>query len=260
MAAGHSTTTSSSGSITHKHLFLALISTSTVTTPTTAQRQTIKMLHSCTGETEWRMQQELLFKVLVVGDLGVGKTSIIKRYVHQIFSQHYRATIGVDFALKVLQWDSDTVIRLQLWDIAGQERYGNMTRVYYREAVGALVVFDVTRASTFEAVLKWKDDLDSKVTLNHGRPIPAVLLANKSDQIAYQLPKLDFFCRENGFVGWFETSAKENTNIDEAARCLVEHIMNNEESSVSEREPTSILLSGYASTARSPLNCSSCLK
>ena len=65
------------------------------------------------------MQQERLLKVLVIGDLGVGKTSVIKRYVHQVFSQHYQATIGVDFALKVLKWDHNTVIRLQLWDIAG---------------------------------------------------------------------------------------------------------------------------------------------
>ncbi|KAJ0003969.1 hypothetical protein NQD34_010183 [Periophthalmus magnuspinnatus] len=208
------------------------------------------------------MQQELLFKVLVIGDLGVGKTSIIKRYVHQIFSQHYRATIGVDFALKVIHWDNNTVVRLQLWDIAGQERYGNMTRVYYREAVGALVVFDVTRASTFEAVLKWKDDLDSKVTLNHGRPVPAVLLANKSDQLASHSPKLDTFCKENGFVAWFETSAKENTNIEEAANCLVEHIMTNEENPGLEREPTSLVLSGYSHSHRDHLNinCPSCPK
>ncbi len=114
-----------------------------------------------------------------MGELGTGKTSIIKRYVHQFFSQHYRATIGVDFALKVLRWDPETVVRLQLWDIAGQERFGSMTRVYYKEAVGAFVVFDVTRGATLEAVPKWKADLDSKVVLPDGRPIPTVLLANK---------------------------------------------------------------------------------
>ncbi|KAM9401420.1 ras-related protein Rab-38-like [Salvelinus alpinus] len=187
------------------------------------------------------MQQERLLKVLVIGDLGVGKTSIIKRYVHQIFSQHYRATIGVDFALKILNWDHKTVVRLQLWDIAGQERYGNMTRVYYREAVGALVVFDMTRASTFQAVLKWKRDLDSKVALGNGRPVPAVLLGNKCDQLSTglcsKLPKLENFTRDHGFVGWYETSAKDNTNIDAAIMCLVESIMAVEEERLSGGDP-----------------------
>ncbi|XP_028406002.1 ras-related protein Rab-32-like [Dendronephthya gigantea] len=175
---------------------------------------------------------EFLFKVLVIGDLGTGKTSIIKRYVHQFFSIHYRATIGVDFALKVLNWNDDTLIRLQLWDIAGQERFGNMTRVYYKEAVGAFVVFDVTRATTYEAVEKWKSDLDSKVFLPNGSPIPAVLLANKCDQVTEGLysntSQMNEFCAEKGFAGWFETSAKENIGIDEAASFLVNKILENE--------------------------------
>ncbi|CAB3997991.1 ras-related Rab-38-like [Paramuricea clavata] len=175
---------------------------------------------------------EFLFKVLVIGDLGTGKTSIIKRYVHQFFSIHYRATIGVDFALKVLNWNDDTLIRLQLWDIAGQERFGNMTRVYYKEAVGAFVVFDVTRATTYEAVEKWKSDLDSKVFLPNGSPIPAVLLANKCDQVSEGLysntTQMNEFCAEKGFAGWFETSAKENIGIDEAAAFLVNKILDNE--------------------------------
>lgn len=69
------------------------------------------------------LRKEHLYKVLVIGDLGVGKTSIIRRYVHQTYSNNYRATIGVDFALKVLNWDSETV-RLQLWDIAGTTHAG----------------------------------------------------------------------------------------------------------------------------------------
>ncbi|XP_070607741.1 ras-related protein Rab-38 [Erythrolamprus reginae] len=179
-------------------------------------------------------QQEHLYKLLVIGDLGVGKTSVIKRYVHRNFSPHYRATIGVDFALKVLSWDAETVVRLQLWDIAGQERFGNMTRVYYREAVGAFIVFDVTRPATFEAVAKWKQDLDTKLTLPNGQLVPTVLLANKCDQGQELLVnngfKMDQFCNDNGFVGWFETSAKENINIEEAARCLVKHIISSDNS------------------------------
>ncbi|XP_076833336.1 ras-related protein Rab-38 [Brachyhypopomus gauderio] len=176
-------------------------------------------------------QKEHLYKILVIGDLGVGKTSIIKRYVHQNFSSNYRATIGVDFALKVLNLDQET-IRLQLWDIAGQERFGNMTRVYYREAMGAFIVFDMTRPSTFEAVTKWKQDLDAKLGVSGGRRVPAVLLANKCDQGRDVLTnngiEMEDFCRDNGFLGWFETSAKENINIDEAANCLVKHILANE--------------------------------
>jgi len=173
-----------------------------------------------------------LYKILVIGDLGTGKTSIIKRYVHQFFSQHYRATIGVDFALKVLNWDANTLIRLQLWDIAGQERYGNMTRVYYKEAVGAFIVFDVTRVNTFESVSNWKADLDTKVQLPDGSPIPCVLLANKCDQqkegLINSKPKMDDYCKEKGFTAWYETSAKENINIDEAARALVSQILLND--------------------------------
>ncbi|KAJ7996367.1 hypothetical protein DPEC_G00236360 [Dallia pectoralis] len=157
-----------------------------------------------------------------------------------------------------MPWDSANVIRLQLWDIAGQERYGNMTRVYYREAVGALVVFDVTRASTFEAVLKWKDDLDTKVSLIHGKPVPAVLLANKSDQVFSQQPKLDAFCLEHGFMGWFETSAKENTNIEAAMRCLVEHILANEESAAWDSDPDVHVLPGFNHSRKERVLCGSC--
>lgn len=177
---------------------------------------------------------EYLYKILVVGDIGTGKTSIIKRFVHGIFSMHYKSTIGVDFALKVINWDPKTEVRLQLWDIAGQERFGNMTRVYYKEAVGAMIVFDVTRVSTFEAVAKWKADIDAKVTYGPDeKPIPVVLLANKCDLAKEGFVKtaneMDKYVKDNGFLNWFETSAKDNINIDKAAKCLVQHILEHDD-------------------------------
>ncbi|KAF9956661.1 rab32, member RAS oncoprotein [Mortierella alpina] len=178
--------------------------------------------------------REYLYKILVIGDVGTGKTSIIKRYVHNIFSMNYKSTIGVDFALKVIQWSPDTVVRLQLWDIAGQER-SNMTRVYYKEAVAALVVYDVTRPKTFEAVRRWKADLDAKVSLPYGGgPIHTILLANKTDlqtnaSAGLNAEEMEAFCEEQGFLNWFATSAKDNKNIEDATRFLLEKIMAAEE-------------------------------
>jgi len=176
-------------------------------------------------------RRELLFKVLVIGDVATGKTTLIKRYVHGMFMRNYKATIGVDFALKIMEWDAHTTVRLQLWDIAGQERFGNMTRVFYKEAMAAFVVFDVTRENTYEAVKKWKLDLDTKVTLpGTDEAIPVVLLANKIDLVGPEWvdnnkDKLDKLCEEHGFVGWFATSAAENKNVDNAGRFLTSVIL-----------------------------------
>ncbi|KNC47211.1 Rab32 [Thecamonas trahens ATCC 50062] len=177
---------------------------------------------------------EHLFKVLVVGDASVGKTSIIKRFVHGIFSSNYKATIGVDFALKVVQWDDNTVVRLQLWDIAGQERYGNMTRVYFRESVGGFVVFDVTARKSFEAVERWLSDLVEKVRLPSGEPIPIVLLANKVDllddegEAFMKDEELAELVGRFGITAVFATSAKQDIGINEASSALIEAILENE--------------------------------
>jgi len=182
--------------------------------------------------------EEYVYKILVVGDLGCGKTSFIHRYVNHVFSNTYRATIGVDFALKTLKWDNKTSIRLQLWDIAGQERFGHMTRVYYKEAVGAMIVFDVTRDKTFQAVTKWKSDIDDNLEVD-GVSIPVVLLANKIDLAEQPLDKemMEKFCKDNKFIGWFETSAKDNINIDTAGNFLVEHILKNDPKAQKPPEP-----------------------
>lgn len=101
--------------------------------------------------------REHLFKVLVIGELGVGKTSIIKRYVHQLFSQHYRATIGVDFALKVIHWDSKTVVRLQLWDIAGMGRDGRAAPSL--QLLGTCISGPGTRPRRGKASVGWEISL-----------------------------------------------------------------------------------------------------
>ncbi|KAK7104544.1 ras-related protein Rab-32B-like [Littorina saxatilis] len=171
--------------------------------------------------------QEHLYKVLVIGEFGVGKTSVIRRYTEGYFSPNYKLTIGVDFALKTVDYNESAKVNLQLWDIAGHERFGHMTRVYYKYAIAAIVVFDLSRPATFDAVLKWLDDVNSKVMLSNEEPVPVLLLANKCDidEVNIDRDKIDNFCKEHHFIGWFPTSAKSNTNVEEAMNFLIEHIL-----------------------------------
>ncbi|XP_025932978.1 ras-related protein Rab-7L1 isoform X3 [Apteryx rowi] len=141
---------------------------------------------------------------------------------------------SMDFALKVVQWSESETVRLQLWDIAGfpflpqgQERFTSMTRLYYREASACVIMFDVTNISTFSNSQKWKQDLDSKLMLPDGNPVPCLLLANKCDLSPWAVTReeVDRFSKENGFSGWVETSVKENKNINESMRVLIEKMM-----------------------------------
>jgi len=168
-----------------------------------------------------------LYKILVIGDYAVGKTSLIKRYTEGVFTANYKLTIGVDFAVKSLKWQDGASINLQLWDIAGHERFGCMTHVYYKYAIAALIVFDLTRPATFEAVIKWKEDLDNKVMLSTQQPVPCLLIANKCDRDDVQIDRdrLDLFCQAHGFIGWYATSASENLGIEEAMNTLVSNIL-----------------------------------
>jgi len=193
------------------------------------------------GEEDYTEKQskvkQIWWKVLVVGEPGTGKTSIIQRYVTNSFNPNQRNTIGYDFALKKIQHNDNLCLNMQLWDIAGQERYGNMTRVYYQEAVGAFIVFDVTKPQTFDRLLIWKKDIDSKVRLPpDDRPIPVVLLANKCDLLPNNdqskdggvffktKTDMDQYCEENNYISWFQTSAKLNINIEQASNDLVKHL------------------------------------
>ncbi|KAM3618109.1 uncharacterized protein V6R79_015695 [Siganus canaliculatus] len=170
---------------------------------------------------------EHLLKVLVIGDGQVGKSSFVERYVNGQFSRTYKMTMGVDFSVKVLQWSESTRVRLQLWDIAGQERFISMTRIYYKGALGCVVMFDVSSSDSFRNCRRWKRDLDNKALLPNGDRIPCILLANKCDlaERVVSTDSIQRFSKDNGFVAWMETSVKDNKNITEAMRRLVQEIL-----------------------------------
>eukprot|EP01116_Phalansterium_solitarium_P008835 TRINITY_DN227_c0_g1_i7.p1 TRINITY_DN227_c0_g1~~TRINITY_DN227_c0_g1_i7.p1 ORF type:complete len:212 (+),score=11.81 TRINITY_DN227_c0_g1_i7:93-728(+) len=158
------------------------------------------------------LDEELKYKVLVIGDIGTGKTSFISRWVHGVFDKAVTSTVTVDFAVKEVLLDPHQTMVLHLWDIAGQERFSHLTHVYYKNAQAALILFDLTSRRTFEGVKKWKRDLERVLPVD----MPVVLLGNKADlQFRQgQRDEIDALCRELQLSNWIETSAKDGTNID----------------------------------------------
>lgn len=105
--------------------------------------------------------EEYLFKIVVIGDSAVGKSNLLSRFARDEFDLHSKATIGVEFQTQVMEIDGKE-IKAQVWDTAGQERFRAVTSAYYRGAVGALIVYDISRRTTFDSVKRWLDELNSK--------------------------------------------------------------------------------------------------
>ena len=140
---------------------------------------------------------------------------------------HFRATIGADFLAKVVQWDTRLTLKLQLWDIAGQDRFSLLSRSFYKDAAGAFIVSDITRPETLDAVIRWKEELDAKVGGVDGEPIPCFLLANKCDLLDdthVQSKQHSKVCQKYGFGGWMQTSAKEDINVNAAIEMLLRQV------------------------------------
>jgi len=149
--------------------------------------------------------------------------------VNNHFSGDHDATVSVDYAVKHVNVRGAEV-QLQLWDIAGQARYGaNATKMYYRDALGVVLVYDCSRPKTFDAVSTWKSEIDGMIRFPSEDHIPVVLVGNKCDVELSdgQVDRLyaDRFCSENSFLAWYDTSACTGEGIEEALRCLVEKIL-----------------------------------
>lgn len=165
---------------------------------------------------------DYMFKVLLLGDAGVGKTSLMWRFSDDVFNHTYISTIGIDFKLRTIDVQGQKV-RLQVWDTAGQERFHAISVSYYRTAAGIMLVYDITRRCSFENIAKWLRKIDEHAK----EDVIKLLIGNKCDM---EQPRA--VMREEGEkladeydMPFFETSAKENESIKEAFECIAEEIM-----------------------------------
>nr|XP_056719343.1 ras-related protein Rab-2B [Euleptes europaea] len=175
------------------------------------------------------MSYAYLFKYVIIGDTGVGKSCLLLQFTDDRFMAIHDLTIGVEFGARMISIDNKK-IKLQIWDTAGQESFRSITRSYYRGAAGALLVYDITRRETFNHLNSWLEDVH-KHSSSH---MVFMLIGNKSDlenRRAVRKEEGEAFAREHGMV-FMETSAKTATNVREAflgtARTIYKKIQDGE--------------------------------
>ncbi|EIE76545.1 hypothetical protein G6F57_007318 [Rhizopus arrhizus] len=170
-------------------------------------------------------EYDYLFKLVLIGDSGVGKSNLLSRFTTNEFNLESKSTIGVEFATKNLEIDNHTV-KAQIWDTSGQERYRAITGAYYRGAVGALLVYDITRQSSFQNVQHWLKELRDHADPN----IVIMLVGNKVDlsESSRQVTTEDggSLAEQEGFL-FVETSALDATNVDKAFATVFDTIYSN---------------------------------
>lgn len=168
-------------------------------------------------------QYDFIWKVVLVGDSGVGKTNLLSRFTRNEFNAESKTTIGVEFATRNVQIRGKTV-RAQIWDTAGQERYRAITSVYYRGAVGALVLYDITKPATFENLDKWISELKE-----HADPCVCIMIVgNKTDLRSQRVVSTEDgrLLAEKYRYSFIETSALDASNVGEAFNNLLVDIFN----------------------------------
>lgn len=164
---------------------------------------------------------DYLFKIVLIGDSGVGKSNILSRFTRNEFCLESKSTIGVEFATRTLKIDGKTV-KAQIWDTAGQERYRAITSAYYRGAVGALLVYDITKKQTFDNLQRWLRELRDHADTN----IVILMAGNKSDLNhlrAVQETEGESLAEKEG-LSFLETSALEALNIEKAFHTILNEI------------------------------------
>ena len=164
---------------------------------------------------------EMIFKILIIGDSTTGKTNILSKYLHNKFDKASKATIGVELCRKIYTIKNEKV-EAQIWDTAGQERYRSVTKAYYKGALGALIVYDITKKETFGNIDNWIADIRNSAD----KKVSIILVGNKNDLEQEREVSKDsgeMKARQFGFA-YMETSALNGTNIELAFQTLIEEV------------------------------------